>query len=282
MLPENGNFTDPHNHYTLTGKEFDENTGLVWFGARHYEPETGVWMGQDVYRGEIVLPESLHRYMYVYDNPMSYYDFYGFSGLNFQGISANIADKLGGSAGPLLGAIVNMVGETTKADEKNLTKTIINISYEYIKGTAQVAANAVSKTASVGAKRFFSLADIQKNMWDDYEEQGLGIKECLAPSNIADIATTFVEQPDDMVRYSWEFFWEKTFPNATAAIIKWGSADIVDIKSQDVNDFLHKPIEEHSLVPSSYYVEEPDQDASLIEKFLWLKSPVLDPTHSFE
>ena len=51
VLPENGNFTDPHNHYTLTGKEFDENTGLVWFGSRHYEPETGVWMGQDDYRG---------------------------------------------------------------------------------------------------------------------------------------------------------------------------------------------------------------------------------------
>ena len=29
VLPENGNFTNPHNHYTLTGKEFDENTGLV-------------------------------------------------------------------------------------------------------------------------------------------------------------------------------------------------------------------------------------------------------------
>jgi RHS repeat-associated protein len=74
VLPENGNFTDPHNHYTLTGKEFDENTGLVWFGARHYDPETGVWMGQDTYRGELGFPESLHRYMYAYDNPVSYYD----------------------------------------------------------------------------------------------------------------------------------------------------------------------------------------------------------------
>jgi RHS repeat-associated protein len=78
VIPENGNFTDPHNHYTLTGKEFDENTGLVWFGARHYEPETGLWMGQDSYRGEVSLPESIHRYMYVYDNPESLYDPYGY------------------------------------------------------------------------------------------------------------------------------------------------------------------------------------------------------------
>lgn len=79
VLPENGNFTDPHNHYTLTGKEFDENTGLVWFGARHYEPETGVWMGQDSYRGTLDEPMSLHRFGYVSNNPVNAWDWYGFS-----------------------------------------------------------------------------------------------------------------------------------------------------------------------------------------------------------
>jgi RHS repeat-associated protein len=78
VLPENGNFTDPHNHYTLTGKEFDENTGLVWFGSRHYEPETGVWMGQDSYRGRLSQPGSLHRFGYVGDNPVSHWDYYGY------------------------------------------------------------------------------------------------------------------------------------------------------------------------------------------------------------
>ncbi|RWX44233.1 RHS repeat-associated core domain-containing protein [Candidatus Electrothrix aarhusensis] len=80
VLPENGNFTDPHNHYTLTGKEFDENTGLVWFGSRHYEPETGVWMGQDSYRGMLDDPMSLHRYGYVGNNPLIYFDLYGYFG----------------------------------------------------------------------------------------------------------------------------------------------------------------------------------------------------------
>jgi RHS repeat-associated protein len=77
VIPANGNFTDPHNHYTLTGKEFDEHTGLVWFGARHYDPETGVWMGQDVYRGVLSDPASLHRFMYVNDSPVNLYDPYG-------------------------------------------------------------------------------------------------------------------------------------------------------------------------------------------------------------
>ncbi|MCI5164646.1 MAG: DUF4329 domain-containing protein [Candidatus Electrothrix sp. GM3_4] len=78
VIPENGNFTDPHNHYILTGKEFDENTGLVWFGARYYEPETGVWMGQDSYRGRLNEPMSLHRFGYVNNNPVNFWDLYGF------------------------------------------------------------------------------------------------------------------------------------------------------------------------------------------------------------
>ncbi|WP_339138208.1 MAG: RHS repeat-associated core domain-containing protein [Candidatus Electrothrix sp. GW3-4] len=79
VIPANGNFTDPHNHYTLTGKEFDEHTGLVWFGARHYDPETGVWMGQDTYRGRLNDPASLHRFMYVDDNPVTFWDWYGYA-----------------------------------------------------------------------------------------------------------------------------------------------------------------------------------------------------------
>jgi RHS repeat-associated protein len=78
VIPANGNFTDPHNHYTLTGKEFDENMGLVWFGARHYDPASGVWMGQDTYRGRLTDPGSLHLFGYVGGNPVSYLDEYGY------------------------------------------------------------------------------------------------------------------------------------------------------------------------------------------------------------
>jgi len=77
VLPDNGNFTDPHNHYTLTGKEFDENTGLVYFGARHYDATTATWVTQDTYRGTYFEPMSLHRYMYTYNNPSTYVDLDG-------------------------------------------------------------------------------------------------------------------------------------------------------------------------------------------------------------
>jgi RHS repeat-associated protein len=79
VLPDTGNFTDPHNHYTLTGKEYDENTGLVYFGARYYDATTATWITQDTFRGTRTTPKTLHRYGYVVGNPITYYDPYGYS-----------------------------------------------------------------------------------------------------------------------------------------------------------------------------------------------------------
>lgn len=74
----NGNFTDPHNHYTFTGQEWDERTALYDFFARQYDPDTGTWLTQDSYRGQIAEPRSLHRFQYVYNGPINYYDPYGY------------------------------------------------------------------------------------------------------------------------------------------------------------------------------------------------------------
>jgi RHS repeat-associated protein len=73
-----GNFTDPHNHYTFTGQELDENMGLYEFFARAYDYDTGTWLQQDIYRGVPHEPRSLHRYSYVNANPVNWYDRFGF------------------------------------------------------------------------------------------------------------------------------------------------------------------------------------------------------------
>jgi len=75
------NFTDPHNHFTYTGQEWDERLELFHFYAREYEPETGVWLQQDPYRGRLDMPVSLQRYGYVGGNPVNYRDRYGYSPL---------------------------------------------------------------------------------------------------------------------------------------------------------------------------------------------------------
>ena len=60
------------NRHIFTGKQHDKNTGLVYFGARYYDPEIGRFITQDAYLGEQNRPPSLHRYLYAHSNPLRY------------------------------------------------------------------------------------------------------------------------------------------------------------------------------------------------------------------
>jgi RHS repeat-associated protein len=75
LIDENGHWedssswTNPHNHYLLSGKEWDEESRLYYFGARFYDAQVGVWITPDPYRGEAPVPISLHPYFQLGHNP---------------------------------------------------------------------------------------------------------------------------------------------------------------------------------------------------------------------
>jgi len=92
---DSSNWTDPHNHYLLTGKEWDEESRLYYFGARYYDAAVGVWLTQDVYRGQVEQPLSLHRTLYVAANPVNHVDAYGYA------MSANGYSGSGGGSTPI-------------------------------------------------------------------------------------------------------------------------------------------------------------------------------------
>ena len=77
VLPAQGNFTNPHNHYTFIGKEWDEHLELYEFGVRLYDPWAGVWLTREPLPGQAWAPRTWHRYQYAYASPISYYDPYG-------------------------------------------------------------------------------------------------------------------------------------------------------------------------------------------------------------
>ncbi len=67
------------NRMIFTGQEHDGNTGLIYFGARYYDPDTARFISQDTYLGEPGTPPSLHRYLYAYSNPTVYVDLEGYA-----------------------------------------------------------------------------------------------------------------------------------------------------------------------------------------------------------
>lgn len=69
------------NRQIFTGQEHDTNSGLIYFGARFYDPDIGRFINQDSYLGEPGTPPSLHRYLYAYGNPLVYVDLYGYESI---------------------------------------------------------------------------------------------------------------------------------------------------------------------------------------------------------
>lgn len=70
-------------NYRFTGKELDTNTGLLYYGARYYDPKISVWQSPDPILEEYLNFErnggvsnglNLNSYAYSYQNPIRFYD----------------------------------------------------------------------------------------------------------------------------------------------------------------------------------------------------------------
>ncbi|MBU7028173.1 MAG: RHS repeat protein [Theionarchaea archaeon] len=55
------------------GKQKD-STGLYYYGARYYDPETGRFITRDIAPARIAIPQTLNRYTYCLNNPLKYRD----------------------------------------------------------------------------------------------------------------------------------------------------------------------------------------------------------------
>ena len=73
------------NDYLYTGQERDEETSLMYYGARYYDAKVGRFMGVDAWEGDMRDPQSLNKYAYVVNNPLKYLDPTGLSALIFAG-----------------------------------------------------------------------------------------------------------------------------------------------------------------------------------------------------
>lgn len=99
-----------------TGKERDAESGLDFFGARYYGSSMGRFMSPDPTGGKIEDQQSLNRYTYVRNNPVSFTDP---NGLNF-GLSCS-----GGNTGSCNNGLQGSWGHD--ADGNKTTFTDISI-----------------------------------------------------------------------------------------------------------------------------------------------------------
>lgn len=62
------------NEFLYTGQQYDPNAGFYYLRTRYMNPTNGRFISRDTYKGDLYDPASLHKYTYVSNNPISYYD----------------------------------------------------------------------------------------------------------------------------------------------------------------------------------------------------------------
>jgi len=70
--------------YTYTSEKHDDPTGLVYLRARQYDPDIGRFVSADPVLGTLAAPQTLNRYAYVSNNPLTSTDPSGMSQCNPQ------------------------------------------------------------------------------------------------------------------------------------------------------------------------------------------------------
>jgi len=87
----------------FTGQRWDQGHGLYWFNSRWYDPLIGRFMQADTIVPQPGNPQSLNRYSYVLNNPLSYSDPNGHSPLL-------VTAFLGGLVGAAIAYVPQVMG----------------------------------------------------------------------------------------------------------------------------------------------------------------------------
>ncbi len=62
----------------FTGQRLDVSSGLMYYGARYYDPALSYFISADSTVPEPTLPQSLNRFSYVFNNPLRFVDELGY------------------------------------------------------------------------------------------------------------------------------------------------------------------------------------------------------------
>ena len=101
--------------YLFNAKEFDEETGLYYYGARYYDPRLSLWMSTDPMQEKYPMVSS---YCYTVSNPIKYIDPTG-KEINMSGL--RLADeKLGNSTTQsVINDLITQTGLQLSLDDNN-------------------------------------------------------------------------------------------------------------------------------------------------------------------
>lgn len=158
--------------YLFTDQEFDDESGLYYYGARYYNPELTRFTQPDTITQDVYNPQNLNRYSYVLNNPLKYTDPTGhiipllFAAIVIGGVAAEVI-YLSSTENPTLEGTLfhGWVGGTSAAVSGGASTYAASAGV----GTAGVA--VVSGVGSAGGQAFENVAygeDVGKDVAESF------------------------------------------------------------------------------------------------------------------
>ena len=141
------------NDIKFTGATLD-NSGTYYLGSRHYDPNTGRFLQQDTFKGDVYSPWTQNLYTYTSNNPVNYVDPTGHSLL---------AAALSGIA---LAASILVAVTTFKVVE-----TVVEQTVKYVANSPKVKAGI---SAMAGASLSITLPKMMEELQEAYEQEYTG------------------------------------------------------------------------------------------------------------
>jgi len=104
-----------NNPFRYAGYRWDEESGLYYLNARHYNPTIARFMQEDTFRGSILDPLSLNFYTYCNNEPIMYFDPTGHSRVfvDVRSDGSRWIPEARGYVHPVTGSVVSRTPEWT-------------------------------------------------------------------------------------------------------------------------------------------------------------------------
>ena len=152
--------------YLFNAKEFDEETGLYYYGARYYDSRLSLWISTDLLEEDNY---NVSTYCYVFNNPLRFIDPTGLAGDEPDGwsITGNFIKGVGQSLWGTVEGVWNVVrhpintvqnlGNAVSHPQKtynSVKKSLQQTCNEFSSGNGDVKANIAGKTVGEIAQVF--------------------------------------------------------------------------------------------------------------------------------
>jgi len=128
-----GSSGNPYRFAGAWGYRDDGDAGLLYIGARYYEPAVGRWTSADKWLGNLYRPLSLNRYLYCEDDPVNHVDPSGYFKVETFVVNLIVLGGGGVLLGGLPGAVAGALAAVGVAWEEGDASRLWN----WIKRTAR-------------------------------------------------------------------------------------------------------------------------------------------------